>query len=98
MPGPSERRAAGSYGAHRARSGSRAGGTRHQRLLHSHRNGTRAACEETPCPGLTAPGSEILVGINDKVEPGIERVVCVDALATIDQIVSGCSTMLDPPW
>ncbi|MGW0545337.1 AlbA family DNA-binding domain-containing protein [Streptomyces griseoincarnatus] len=43
-------------------------------------------------------GGMILVGINDKVEPGVERVVGVDAQATIDQIVSGCSTMLDPPW
>ncbi|CAM5325021.1 AlbA family DNA-binding domain-containing protein [Streptomyces griseus] len=43
-------------------------------------------------------GGMILVGINDRVEPGVERVVGVDAQATIDQIVSGCSTMLDPPW
>ncbi|MFE2829389.1 helix-turn-helix domain-containing protein [Streptomyces sp. NPDC059271] len=43
-------------------------------------------------------GGVILVGINDKVEPGIERIVGVDAQPTIDQIVSGCSTMLDPPW
>ncbi|WP_424862737.1 helix-turn-helix domain-containing protein [Streptomyces sp. MMS24-I29] len=42
-------------------------------------------------------GGMILVGINDEVEPGVERVVGVDAQATIDQIVSGCSTMLDPP-
>ncbi len=43
-------------------------------------------------------GGMILVGINDEVEPGVERVVGVDAQTTIDQIVSGCSTMLDPPW
>ncbi|MGW4186238.1 AlbA family DNA-binding domain-containing protein [Streptomyces albidoflavus] len=43
-------------------------------------------------------GGMILVGINDKVEPGTERIVGVDAQPTIDQIVSGCSTMLDPPW
>ncbi|MEU4180980.1 ATP-binding protein [Streptomyces sp. NPDC026589] len=43
-------------------------------------------------------GGMILVGINDRVEPGVERVVGVDGQATIDQIVSGCSTMLDPPW
>ncbi|WP_331750100.1 ATP-binding protein (plasmid) [Streptomyces longwoodensis] len=43
-------------------------------------------------------GGMILVGVNDKVEPGVERVVGVDAQSTIDQIVSGCSTILDPPW
>ncbi|MEW5631191.1 ATP-binding protein [Streptomyces hydrogenans] len=43
-------------------------------------------------------GGMILVGINDKVEQDVERIVGVDAQATIDQIVSGCSTMLDPPW
>ncbi|MFB7941755.1 helix-turn-helix domain-containing protein [Streptomyces sp. NPDC056049] len=43
-------------------------------------------------------GGMILVGINDQVEPGVERIVGVDAQPTIDQIVSGCSTMLDPPW
>ncbi|MFB6528978.1 helix-turn-helix domain-containing protein [Streptomyces sp. NPDC056399] len=43
-------------------------------------------------------GGMILVGINDKDEPGTERVVGVDAQETIDQIVSGCSTILDPPW
>ncbi|MFI9060177.1 ATP-binding protein (plasmid) [Streptomyces anulatus] len=43
-------------------------------------------------------GGMILVGINDRVEPGVKRVVGVDGQATIDQIVSGCSTMLDPPW
>ncbi|MFL0028387.1 helix-turn-helix domain-containing protein [Streptomyces sp. NBUL23] len=43
-------------------------------------------------------GGMILVGIHDKVEPGVERVVGVDAQPTIDQIVSGCSTILDPPW
>ncbi|WP_240799551.1 ATP-binding protein [Streptomyces sp. A1277] len=43
-------------------------------------------------------GGMILVGINDKVGPGVERVVGVDAQPTIDQIVSGCSTILDPPW
>ncbi|MYU24772.1 ATP-binding protein [Streptomyces sp. SID8352] len=43
-------------------------------------------------------GGMILVGINDKVEPGVERIVGVEAQPTIDQIVSGCSTMLDPPW
>jgi hypothetical protein len=43
-------------------------------------------------------GGMILVGINDKAEPGVERVVGVDGQTTIDQIVSGCSTILDPPW
>ncbi|MCC5032446.1 ATP-binding protein [Streptomyces sp. WAC 00631] len=43
-------------------------------------------------------GGTILVGINDKAEPGIERVVGVDAQATIDKIASTCSEKLDPPW
>jgi hypothetical protein len=43
-------------------------------------------------------GGMILVGINDKVEPGVERVVGVDAQETIDKIASTCSEKLDPPW
>ncbi|MEU9759851.1 ATP-binding protein [Streptomyces sp. NPDC047987] len=43
-------------------------------------------------------GGTILVGINDKAEPGTERVVGVDAQKTIDQIASTCSEKLDPPW
>ncbi|WP_159042504.1 helix-turn-helix domain-containing protein [Streptomyces sp. IGB124] len=43
-------------------------------------------------------GGTILVGINDKVEPGVERVVGVDAQATIDKIASTCSEKFDPPW
>jgi hypothetical protein len=43
-------------------------------------------------------GGMILVGINDKVEPGTERVVGVDAQDTIDKIASGCREKFDPPW
>jgi hypothetical protein len=43
-------------------------------------------------------GGMILVGINDKAEPGVERVVGVDAQETIDKIASTCSEKLDPPW
>ncbi|GHB60683.1 hypothetical protein GCM10010306_062850 [Streptomyces umbrinus] len=43
-------------------------------------------------------GGMILVVVNDKDEPGTERVIGVNAQQTIDQIVSGCSTALDPPW
>ena len=43
-------------------------------------------------------GGMILVGISDKAEPGVERVVGVDAQATIDKIASTCSEKLDPPW
>ncbi|MFB7552575.1 helix-turn-helix domain-containing protein [Streptomyces sp. NPDC056154] len=43
-------------------------------------------------------GGLIIVGINDKAEPGTERVVGVDAQTTIDQIASTCSAKLDPPW
>ncbi|MFD4972414.1 helix-turn-helix domain-containing protein [Streptomyces sp. NPDC058424] len=35
-------------------------------------------------------GGMILVGINDKAEPGVERVVGVDAQETIDKIASTC--------
>ncbi|MEU1785160.1 ATP-binding protein [Streptomyces sparsogenes] len=34
-------------------------------------------------------GGVILVGVNDKVEPGIERVVGVDTQDTIDRVASG---------
>ncbi|MFE5902407.1 helix-turn-helix domain-containing protein [Streptomyces sp. NPDC056488] len=43
-------------------------------------------------------GGMILVGINDKVEPGVERVVGVDAQEEIDKIASGCREKFDPPW
>ncbi|MFE1579322.1 AlbA family DNA-binding domain-containing protein [Streptomyces fradiae] len=43
-------------------------------------------------------GGMILVGINDKVEPGVDRVVGVDAQEEIDKIASGCREKLDPPW
>ncbi|MEU1439348.1 ATP-binding protein [Streptomyces sp. NPDC005786] len=43
-------------------------------------------------------GGMILVGINDKVEVGVDRVVGVDAQETIDKIANACSEMLDPPW
>ncbi|WP_158712509.1 MULTISPECIES: helix-turn-helix domain-containing protein [Streptomyces] len=43
-------------------------------------------------------GGMILVGISDKVEPGTERVVGVDAQDTIDKIASGCREKFDPPW
>ncbi|MFD9280294.1 helix-turn-helix domain-containing protein [Streptomyces mirabilis] len=43
-------------------------------------------------------GGMILVGISDKAEPGVERVVGVDAQATVDKIASTCSEKLDPPW
>ncbi|MFI6530173.1 helix-turn-helix domain-containing protein [Streptomyces uncialis] len=43
-------------------------------------------------------GGMILVGINDKAEPGVERVVGVDAQETIDKIASGCREKFDPPW
>ncbi|MFE2115763.1 ATP-binding protein [Streptomyces microflavus] len=43
-------------------------------------------------------GGMILVGINDKAEPGVERVVGVDAQDTIDKIASGCRERFDPPW
>ncbi|MFF3431986.1 helix-turn-helix domain-containing protein [Streptomyces sp. NPDC002602] len=35
-------------------------------------------------------GGTILVGINDKVEPGTDRVVGTDAQETIDKVASGC--------
>jgi hypothetical protein len=40
----------------------------------------------------------ILVGVNDKMEPGVERVVGVDAQEEIDKIASGCREKFDPPW
>ncbi|MGW7359975.1 AlbA family DNA-binding domain-containing protein [Streptomyces sp. NPDC054802] len=43
-------------------------------------------------------GGMILVGISDKVEPGTERVVGVDAQNTIDKIASACREKFDPPW
>ncbi|MFJ3090101.1 ATP-binding protein [Streptomyces sp. NPDC086838] len=43
-------------------------------------------------------GGMILVGINDKVEPGTERVVGVDAQDTIDKTASGCREKFEPPW
>ncbi|MBG7704801.1 ATP-binding protein [Streptomyces sp. MC1] len=43
-------------------------------------------------------GGMILVGISDKVEPGTERVVGVNAQDTIDKIASGCREKFDPPW
>ncbi|MEW2615002.1 ATP-binding protein [Streptomyces sp. NPDC047880] len=43
-------------------------------------------------------GGMILVGVNDRAEPGAERVVGVDAQQTIDKIASTCSEKLDPPW
>ncbi|WP_371611780.1 AlbA family DNA-binding domain-containing protein [Streptomyces clavifer] len=43
-------------------------------------------------------GGMILVGVNDKVEPGVERVVGVDAQEEIDKIASGCREKFDPPW
>ncbi|MEV6408649.1 ATP-binding protein [Streptomyces bobili] len=43
-------------------------------------------------------GGTILVGVSDKVEPGVDRVVGVDAQAMIDKIASACSEKLDPPW
>ncbi|MFB6838917.1 helix-turn-helix domain-containing protein [Streptomyces sp. NPDC056361] len=43
-------------------------------------------------------GGMILVGIADKAEPGIERVVGVDAQETIDKIASSCREKFDPPW
>ncbi|GAA5207264.1 hypothetical protein GCM10023323_22080 [Streptomyces thinghirensis] len=41
-------------------------------------------------------GGMILVGINDKAEPGVERAVGADAQGTIDEIASACSKKLDP--
>ncbi|MGW6684943.1 AlbA family DNA-binding domain-containing protein [[Kitasatospora] papulosa] len=43
-------------------------------------------------------GGMILVGVNDKAESGVDRVVGVNAQETIDKIASACSLMLDPPW
>lgn len=43
-------------------------------------------------------GGMILVGVNDKMEPGVERVVGVDAQEEIDKIASGCREKFDPPW
>ncbi|MFC8295017.1 helix-turn-helix domain-containing protein [Streptomyces sp. NPDC057242] len=43
-------------------------------------------------------GGMILVGIEDKDEPGVERVVGVDAQEEIDKIASGCREKFDPPW
>ncbi|MBQ0887470.1 ATP-binding protein [Streptomyces sp. RM72] len=43
-------------------------------------------------------GGLILVGINDKVEPGTDRVVGTDAQETIDKVASGCREKFDPPW
>ncbi|MFF8505814.1 helix-turn-helix domain-containing protein [Streptomyces anulatus] len=43
-------------------------------------------------------GGTILVGINDRAEPGVERVVGVNAQKMIDKIASTCSEKLDPPW
>ncbi|WP_331756508.1 ATP-binding protein [Streptomyces microflavus] len=43
-------------------------------------------------------GGTILVGINDRAEPGVERVVGVNAQEMIDKIASTCSEKLDPPW
>ncbi len=43
-------------------------------------------------------GGMILVGVNDKVEPGVERVCGVDAQEEIDKIASGCREKFDPPW
>ncbi|MFJ3861649.1 helix-turn-helix domain-containing protein [Streptomyces sp. NPDC090085] len=43
-------------------------------------------------------GGLILVGVNDKVEPGTDRVVGTDAQETIDKVASGCREKFDPPW
>ncbi|GGT30423.1 hypothetical protein GCM10010286_64470 [Streptomyces toxytricini] len=40
----------------------------------------------------------ILVGINDRVEAGVDRVVGTDAQETIDKVASGCREKFDPPW
>ncbi|MBK3561255.1 ATP-binding protein [Streptomyces sp. MBT56] len=43
-------------------------------------------------------GGVILVGVHDKAEAGIERVVGVDAQEEIDKIASACREKFDPPW
>ncbi|MFD6465622.1 AlbA family DNA-binding domain-containing protein [Streptomyces goshikiensis] len=43
-------------------------------------------------------GGMILVGINDRAEPGVDRVVGTDAQVTIDKVASGCREKFDPPW
>ncbi|WP_329405975.1 ATP-binding protein [Streptomyces sp. NBC_00704] len=40
----------------------------------------------------------ILVGVSDKVEPGTDRVVGVDAQDLIDRVASGCREKFAPPW